>query len=113
MATEKDLAFIHQAIDIAKKAELDGNLPVGSLITLDDFVVAEGPSRVYHPEYDLTRHAEMEAIRALPVNLWRDVGRMTIYTTLEPCPMCLGGILLNQIPRVVFGSSYPPGGSLG
>ena len=112
MTSKIDLAYMHQAIAIAQKAELAGNLPVGSLIVLEDEVVSEGPSRVYQPELDLTRHAEMEAIRSLPPDLWDRVADMTLYTTLEPCPMCLGGILLNRIPRVVFGSSYPPGGSL-
>ena len=112
MKSDNDLEFMHQAIAIAQKAELAGNLPVGSLIVLDDEVVSEGPSRVYQPDLDLTRHAEMEAIRDLPSHLWNRVEDMTLYTTLEPCPMCLGGILLNSIPRVVFGASYPPGGSL-
>jgi tRNA(adenine34) deaminase len=112
MTPDLDIEFIRQAISIAHKAEADGNLPVGSLITLDDRVVSQGPSRVYQPDYDLTRHAEMEAIRALPHQLWDRVADMTLYTTLEPCPMCLGGILLNSIPRVVYGAAYPPGGSL-
>ncbi len=44
-----DIYFMQQAIDLAHLAEKDGNLPVGSLITLKDKVVAEGPSRVYQP----------------------------------------------------------------
>ena len=107
-----DEMMMWKAIEVARNAELAGNLPVGSLIVLDDEVVSEGPSRVYQPDLDLTRHAEMEAIRSLPPDLWDRVANMTLYTTLEPCPMCLGGILLNHIPRVVFGASYPPGGSL-
>ena len=107
-----DEKMLQKAIEVARKAELAGNLPVGSLIVLDDEVVSEGPSRVYQPDLDLTRHAEMEAIRSLPPDLWNRVADMALYTTLEPCPMCLGGILLHRIPRVVFGASYPPGGSL-
>ena len=66
-----DNSFMRRAIDLAHQAEKDGNLPVGSLITLKGEIVSEGPSRVYQPRYDLTRHAEMEAIRALPPELWK------------------------------------------
>ena len=109
---DQDLSFLRRAVEIALEAEKIGNLPVGSLITLEGEVVAEGPSRVYQPRLDLTRHAEMEAIRALPGHYWNQIDALTLYTTLEPCPMCLGGILLNGIQRVVYGSAYPPGGSL-
>jgi len=99
-----DQKFMEQAIELAQKAEENGNLPVGSLITLNGKVVSEGPSRVYKPRYDLTRHAEMEALRALPPDLWNNKERLVLYTTLAPCPMCLGAILLYGIPRVVYGA---------
>ena len=106
-----DKVFMQQAIDLAYQAEKDGNLPVGSLITLKDKVVAEGPSRVYQPHIDLTRHAEMEAIRALPPELWGNTENLVLYTTLSPCLMCLGAILLSGIPRVVYGAEYKQGGT--
>ena len=106
-----DKVFMQRAIELAYQAERDGNLPVGSLITLNDKVVSEGPSRVYHPRYDLTRHAEMEAIRALPPELWEETEGLVIYTTLSPCLMCLGAILLFGIPRVVFGAEDEYGGA--
>lgn len=104
-----DNSFMRRAIDLAHQAEKDGNLPVGSLITLKGEIVSEGPSRVYQPRYDLTRHAEMEAIRALPPELWKQTEDLVLYTTLAPCLMCLGGILLNGIPRVVYGAEYDGG----
>ncbi len=104
-----DKSFMLLAIDLAHQAENDGNLPVGSLITLKGEIVSEGPSRVYQPRYDLTRHAEMEAIRALPPELWEQTEDLVLYTTLAPCLMCLGGILLNGIPRVVYGAEYDGG----
>jgi len=106
-----DKVFMQQAIDLAYRAEEDGNLPVGSLITLKDKVVAEGPSRVYQPHIDLTRHAEMEAIRDLPPELWGKTEDLVLYTTLSPCVMCLGAILLSGIPRVVYGAEYKQGGT--
>ncbi len=106
-----DKLFMQQAIDLAYRAEKDGNLPVGSLITLKDKIVAEGPSRVYQPHIDLTRHAEMEAIRDLPTELWGKTEDLVLYTTLSPCLMCLGAILLSGIPRVVYGAEYKQGGT--
>jgi tRNA(Arg) A34 adenosine deaminase TadA len=107
----KDREFMFSAIELANKAESKGNLPVGSLITLKGEIVAEGHSRVYQPEYDLTRHAEMEAIRALPKEYWKEPSELTIYTTLEPCLMCMGAILLFGIGRVVYGAADDFGGA--
>lgn len=109
----EDQDFMLRAVDLALEAERDGNLPVGSLLSLRGLVLSEGLSRVYQPHYDLTRHAEMEAIRALPVEYWEDPGRLTIYTTLEPCLMCLGAILLFGIGKVVFGAADSFGGARG
>ncbi|RLE05330.1 MAG: nucleoside deaminase [Bacteroidetes bacterium] len=99
-----DQEFMQLSVELAQRAEEAGNLPVGSLITLDGKVVAKGPSRVYQPHHDLTRHAEMEALRALPPELWKNKESLVLYTTLAPCPMCLGAILLYGIPRVVYGA---------
>jgi len=102
--------FMQRSIKIALQAEKDGNLPVGSLITLDNKIVSEGPSRVYEPRYDLTRHAEMEALRNLAPELWKQKKDLVLFTTLAPCPMCLGAILLFGIPRVVYGAEGDFGG---
>jgi len=53
----------------------------------------------------------MEAIRAVPADLWGSSEEMSLYTTLEPCLMCFGAILLHGIGRVVFGSSDSYGGA--
>jgi len=106
-----DKGFMIKAIELANQAEEDGNLPVGSLITLGGKILSEGPSRVYKPRYDLTRHAEMEAIRALPVEYWENPAELVIYTTLEPCLMCMGAILLFGIGRVVYGAADNFGGA--
>jgi len=106
-----DIFFMNRAIELALIAEKEGNLPVGSLITLEGKIVAEGGSKVYIPRHDLTRHAEMEAIRALPPELWKDPSKLCIYTTLEPCLMCLGAILLHGIGRVVIGTGDHYGGA--
>ena len=106
----EDDKFMHRAIELALLAEREGNLPVGVVITLHGEVVAEGRSAIWVPKFDATRHAEMEALRAVPADLWKSSGEMSLYTTLEPCLMCFGSILLHGIGRVVFGSSDSYGG---
>lgn len=107
----KDALFMHRAIEVALKAERAGNPPVGALITLSDEVVAEGGAALLIPRFDGTRHAEMEALRAVPAELWPSSSRMSIYTTLEPCLMCFASILIHGIGRIVFGASDNHGGA--
>lgn len=107
----EDELFMHRAIELALLAEQEGNLPVGAVISLDGEVVAEGRSAIWVPKFDATRHAEIEALRAVSADLWKSSGEMSLYTTLEPCLMCFGSILLHGIGRVVFGSSDSYGGA--
>lgn len=102
---------MNQAIQLALLAEQEGNLPVGAVITLNGDVVAKGKSAVWVPKFDATRHAEMEALRAVPSALWKYAGEMSLFTTLEPCLMCFGAILLHRIGRVVYGSADNYGGT--
>ena len=107
----EDKLIMHRAIELALLAEKEGNLPVGVVISLDGEVVAEGRSAIWVPKFDATRHAEIEALRAVPADLWKSADEMSLYTTLEPCLMCFGSILLHGIGRVVFGSSDSYGGA--
>jgi tRNA(adenine34) deaminase len=106
-----DERFMQRAIDLGLLAEREGNLPVGAVITLDGEIVAEGRSAILVPKFDITRHAEMEALRAVPQELWDSASSFTLYTTLEPCLMCFGSILLHRVGSVVFGSSDSYGGA--
>ena len=103
--------YISRAIQIALDAEARGNLPVGAVITLDDNIIAEAGSSILTPVYHPGRHAEMEALRRVPVELWQRGREMTCYTTLEPCVMCFGGLLLHGIGRIVFGAEDQQGGA--
>jgi tRNA(adenine34) deaminase len=107
----EDKQYMQRAIELALLAEKEGNLPVGALITFKDEIVAVGRSAIWVPKFDATRHAEMEALRAVPAKLWEAPGEMSLYTTLEPCLMCFGSILLHAIGRVAFGYSDPYGGA--
>lgn len=109
--TEHDREFIGRAIELALEAEREGNLPIGAVITLDGEVVGEGKNRILSPEPAPNRHAEMEALRSVPSHLWARAREMTLYTTLEPCLMCLGATLLHWVGRIVFGAADNYGGA--
>ena len=111
MGRSEDARFMRRAIELALLAEREGNLPVGAVITLQGEVVAEGRSAIWAPRFDATRHAEMEALKVVPTDLWSLSEEMSLYTTLEPCLMCFGSILLHGIGRVVYGSSDSYGGA--
>ena len=111
MANE-DSKFISLAIQLALDSEERGNLPVGAVITLDDNVIAQGGSSILVPAYHPGRHAEMEALRGVPIHLWSRGREMTCYSTLEPCVMCIGALLLHGIGRIVFGARDEQGGAI-
>jgi tRNA(adenine34) deaminase len=110
-ASDQDTSYLRRAIELAKEAERNGNLPIGALVCLDRDIVGEGMNSIWRPAVDLTRHAEMEALRSVPERLWSRSREMTLFTTLEPCLMCAAAILLHQIGRLVFGASDPYGGA--
>jgi tRNA(adenine34) deaminase len=108
---EKDLHYMHRAIHLARETGKVGNLPVGAVITLDDKIIAEGQNAIWTPTFNPSRHAEMEALAAVPVE-WRPrAAEMTLYTTLEPCLMCMSAILMHRIGRIVFGAKDVRGGT--
>lgn len=107
----QDIVYLERAVELALDAEKAGNLPVGAVITLDNLIIAEGVSAILVPNYHPGRHAETEALRMVPVELWARASEMTCYTTLEPCMMCMGTLLLHGVGRVVFGARDKLGGA--
>ena len=106
-----DLSCLDSADLLARGAlKRDRNLPIGCVIALDEQIIGQGANAVIHPDYNPGRHAEIEAIRSVPVSLWPRAKEMTLYTTLEPCIMCLSTIILHGIGRVVFGALDKRGG---
>lgn len=102
--------FLEIAIEVALGAEAEGNLPVGAVIVLDEQVIARGANAVLWPEYHPGRHAEMQALKQVPLELWPRAAEMVCYTTLEPCLMCYGSLLLHGVGRICFGADDPEGG---
>ncbi|HEV3468512.1 MAG TPA: nucleoside deaminase [Pyrinomonadaceae bacterium] len=110
-SAEEDLRHLRRAVQLALEAEARGDLPVGAVITLGGEVVAEAGNAVLRPVYHPGRHAEVEALRRVPESLWPRARELTCYTTLEPCVMCMGAMLLHGVGRVVFGARDTLGGS--
>jgi tRNA(adenine34) deaminase len=109
--TTDDLLHLRRAVHLALEAERLGNLPIGAVITIGGEVVAEAGNSILVPFYHPGRHAEMEALARVPVELWPRSREMTCYTTLEPCLMCMGALLLHGVGRVVFGALDREGGA--
>src|SRR3989304_9214874 len=110
--SEVERRHLDRAIAIARDAEKDGNWPIGCVLVLGDNVIAEGANSTLMPNYHPGRHAEMEALGFVPDNLWHRAKEMTCYTTMEPCTMCFGALLLHRIGRIIFGASDKQGGAL-
>ena len=115
MFTDTDRAMMALALEEARQALAEGEIPVGAVIARGETVVARAHN-TRERALDPTGHAEMNALRlaAQKMGGWRLTG-CTLYITLEPCCMCAGAITGAQIPRVVYGASDPKmgaGGSL-
>lgn len=93
---------MREALKEAEKALHLGEWPIGCVIELDGTIISRAHATV---KMDRNRnfHAELNAINLVSAQLFGKKQRATIYTTHEPCPMCLGSIVQNRIKRVVFG----------
>lgn len=102
--SEEDIAFMREAMSLAKKAEDIDEVPVGALIVRDGKVIAKAYN-TRETSKCATHHAEILAIEEACRTLggWRLPG-CTLYVTMEPCCMCAGAIINARIPRVVFGA---------
>ena len=97
----------------AAKAKAKKEVPVGAVVVYENKIIGKGHNLVESLQ-DPTAHAEMLAITSAANSLasWR-LDETTLYVTLEPCPMCVGAILLSRIPHVVFGAFDPRYGACG
>jgi tRNA(Arg) A34 adenosine deaminase TadA len=97
--------FMRQAIDLAVENIKNGGGPFGAVIVKDGEVVATGANRVT-ANNDPTAHAEVSAIRAACTKLGTfDLSGCVIYTSCEPCPMCLGAIYWAHIDKIYYGAN--------
>lgn len=97
--------FMRQAIELAVENIKNGGGPFGAVIVKDGEVVATGANRVT-ANNDPTAHAEVSAIRAACTKLGTfDLSGCVIYTSCEPCPMCLGAIYWAHIDKIYYGAN--------
>ncbi len=103
--------WMRAAIQLARQAFDEGEVPIGSVIVHNDRIIGEGYNQRESLK-DPTAHAEMIAITQAANSLesWRLLD-CTIYVTLEPCPMCAGAIVLARIPTVIYGTTDPKAGA--
>jgi len=107
-----DEEYMALALDEAALAAAEDEVPVGAvLVGGDGTVLARGRNR-REELADPTAHAEIEALRSGSPGSggWRREGA-TLYVTLEPCPMCMGALVLARVRRVVFGATDPKAGA--
>ena len=98
---------MRRALELAKRAGKEGEVPIGALVVLDEEIVGEGWNRPIAAS-DPTAHAEIRAMRAAAARLknYRLTGA-TLYVTLEPCDMCVGAMFHARIARAVYGATDP------
>lgn len=109
----EDECWMRRALELARAAEEQGEVPVGAVLVRDGEVLAEGCNGPIASS-DPTSHAEIVAIRGAARRLsnYRLPGT-TMYVTLEPCPMCAGAVLNARIERLVFGAYDDKSGAAG
>ncbi|MDH3895036.1 MAG: tRNA adenosine(34) deaminase TadA [Chromatiales bacterium] len=110
---DDDVRFMRRALQLARAAEAEGEVPVGAVLVKDGEIVAEGFNQPIS-SCDPTAHAEIVALRgaAASVENYRLPGT-TLYVTLEPCPMCAGAMVHARVGRLVFAAADPRTGSAG
>jgi len=99
-----DRAFMEVAKEEARKGRAEGGIPIGAALVVDGQVIGSGHNRRVQLGSPI-RHGETDALEQAgrqPASVYR---RATMYTTLSPCDMCTGSILLYEIPRVVIGEN--------
>lgn len=110
---KRDQVFMRLALYLAKKAALQGEVPVGAVVVYDDDIIAWAHNEK-EINQDATKHAELLALQraAKYLNRWR-LNDVTLYSTLEPCAMCAGAMVNARLGRLVFGARDLKAGAAG
>jgi tRNA(adenine34) deaminase len=108
----EDEQFMRMALEEAKRAGEEGEVPVGAVLVSGGRVIARGRNRPIAMS-DPTAHAEILALReaATQMGNYRLPG-CTLYVTVEPCAMCAGAVLQARVGRLVFGAEDPKAGAV-
>lgn len=112
MPLTKAREMMIEALDLARAAAANGEVPVGAIVVKDGRIIGRGANKPVEC-HDPTAHAEIIAIRAAAAHLGND--RLTgcdLWVTLEPCAMCAGAIAHARIARLYYGADDPKGGAV-
>lgn len=108
-----DTYWMEHALSLARRAESEGEVPVGAVVVLNNELIGEGWN---HPisSHDPSAHAEITALRAAARHMgnYRLPGAR-LYVTLEPCLMCAGAIVQARIEHLIYGAADPKTGAAG
>jgi cytosine deaminase len=96
--------FLQEAINEAKKGLAEGGIPIGSVLVIDEKIVGRGHNRRVQSSSAIL-HAEMDCIENAGRLSAKDYQKATIYSTLSPCDMCSGAIILYGIQKVIIGEN--------
>jgi cytosine deaminase len=101
---EKDHKFMNEAIMEAKKSLKEGGIPIGAVLVKNGEIISRGHNRLLQKDSSIL-HGEMDCIENAGKLKGEDYKSCILYTTLSPCEMCSGTILLYKIPKVVMGEN--------
>ncbi len=96
--------FLEEAIAEARKGLAEGGIPIGSVLVLDGVIIGRGHNRRLQSQSAIL-HAEIDCLANAGRRKAEDYRRMTLYSTLSPCDMCTGAVLLYRIPVVIVGEN--------
>ena len=93
--------FMNSALEEAELAGQAGEIPIGAIVVIDNQVISRGRARHKEIKSQLS-HAELNAMLDGGEQLWKDYRKAILFTTVEPCPMCLGATVMADIPHIIF-----------
>jgi tRNA(Arg) A34 adenosine deaminase TadA len=93
--------FMMHALDEAKLAGQAGEIPIGAVVVINNQVISRGRARHNEIRSQLS-HAELNAMLNGGEQLWKEYPKAILFTTVEPCPMCLGATVMADIPHIIF-----------
>jgi tRNA(adenine34) deaminase len=93
--------FMREALAEAESAGQAGELPIGAVLVLDGEVIARGRAR-HNESRSQLRHAELNTLLDGGEKLWTGFRRAVLFTTVEPCPMCLGAVVMADVPHIIY-----------
>jgi cytosine/creatinine deaminase len=96
--------FLEEAIAEARKGLAEGGIPIGSILVLDGVIIGRGHNRRLQSQSAIL-HAEMDCLANAGRRKAEEYRRMILYSTLSPCDMCSGAVLLYRIPVVIAGEN--------